>query len=99
MADTNKKEDVLLYKGRPLRRCKNEIYYGDLSEKYIVAIQILDSEKKGELDIGGKMSVSLMLTDSEIRLKDRIVKHSEKQGLYNPLDIGSIWLERALAQK
>lgn len=99
MADSKKKEDVLTYKGKPLRRCKNEIYYGDMSDKYIIAIQILDSEKKGNLDIGGKMNVSLMLTDSDIRLKDRIVKRSEKTGLYNALDIGSVWLERALSGK
>ena len=35
----------------------------------------------------------------EISLKDRVVKKSEKQGLYNALDIGAIWLERALAGK
>ena len=40
-----------------------------------------------------------MYTDPEISLKDRVVKKSEKQGLYNALDIGAIWLERALAGK
>ena len=43
--------------------------------------------------------VQLMYTDPEISLKDRVVKKSEKQGLYNALDIGAIWLERALAGK
>ena len=32
-------------------------------------------------------------------MKDRILKKSEKRGLYEAMDIASIWLERALAEK
>ena len=32
-------------------------------------------------------------------MKNRVLKKSEKQGLYNAMDIGSIWLERTLSGK
>ena len=97
MANETVKEEILIYKDKPLRRCGNELYYGNMEEKYIIAIQVISSQKVGDLDVSAKVIVSLMLTDSDISLKDRIVKSSEKQGLYNALDIGHIWLERALA--
>ena len=57
--------DFLTYKGRPLVRSGDTIYYGSSSEKYVIMLQILS-------------------------------KKSEKNGLYNALDIGAIWLERSL---
>ena len=33
------------------------------------------------------------------RSRDRIVKKSEKDDLYTALDLGCVWLERALAGK
>lgn len=99
MAEDIKNKEILTYKDRPLRRCGNEIYYGNMQDKYIVAMQILGTQKVGDLDVSSKVIVSLMLTDSEIKLKDRIVKSSEKDGLYNALDIAHIWLERALTTK
>lgn len=100
-AKTEKKSDspFLTYKGKPLVRSGNTVYYGNMSDKYVIMLQIMDSENVNGLDISGKILVQLMYTDPEIRTKDRIVKKSEKTGLYNAMDIGAIWLERALAGK
>ena len=51
------------------------------------------------MQMAEKVQIQLMLTDPEVRMKDRIIKKSEKIGLYNAMDIGSIWLERALNEK
>ena len=45
------------------------------------------------------MPLSRRLTDPNARSRDRIVKKSEKDGLYTALDFGCVWLERALAGK
>ena len=45
-----------------------------------------------------RVSIQLMHTDDDMRAKDRIVKSSEKDGLYNAMDLGAVWLERALAE-
>lgn len=89
----------LSYKGRPLRRKDNLIYYGSMSEKYIIMIQILSTQKVDDLDVANKVSVQLQLTDPSARSRDRVVKKSEKDGFYTALDVGVIWLERALAGK
>ena len=93
-----KKNEFLMYKGKPMVRCGNIIYYGNMSDKYVIMIQILETVKKNEMDVASKVLVQLMYTDPDLRAKDRIVKKSEKDGLYNAIDIASIWLERALAE-
>ena len=50
-------------------------------------------------DIASKVSVVLQLTDPNARARDRIVKKSEKDGFYTALDVGCVWLKRALANK
>ena len=92
-------KNALEYKGHPLRRKDNLIYFGDMSDPYIVQIQIMDSKKVKDLDVATKVSVQLQLTDPEIKTKDRIVKKSEKDSLYAAMDLATIWLERALAGK
>ena len=88
--------EFLTYKGKPLVRKDNEIYYGDMSEKYIVKLEILSTKKEGDLTAADKVKVVLMLSDTELTLKSRIIKTSEKSGLYEAMDIGSVWLEREL---
>ena len=96
MADEQK---VLMYKGRPLMRKDNLIYYGSMADSHIVMLQILESKKVGDADIATRVTVQLQLTDPNARSRDRIVKKSEKDGLYTALDFGCVWLERALAGK
>lgn len=87
------------YKGHPLQRKDNIIYYGSFADKYIIMIQILDTKKVKDLDVGTKVSVQLQLTDPSIKSRDRVVKKSEKDGLYAALDVAVVWLERALAAR
>ena len=47
----------LSYKGHPLRRKDNLIYYGTMAEKYIIMLQILDTKKVDDLDVATKVAV------------------------------------------
>ena len=91
--------ELLTYKGRPLMRKDNLIYYGSMADKYIVMLQVLETKKEHDLDLATKVSVQLQLTDPNLRSRDRVVKKSEKDGFYTALDVGCVWLERALASK
>ena len=91
------KAEVLIYKGHPLRRIDNLIYYGTMAEKYIIMMQVMDSKKEQDLNLATKVSVQLQLTDPNLKSRDRIVKKSEKESLYAAMDIAAIWLDRALA--
>lgn len=96
MADAS---NVLMYKGHPLMRKDSLIYYGSMADSHIVMLQVLETKKVGDSDIATRVSVQLQLTDPSAKSRDRIVKKSEKPGLYTALDVGCVWLERALAGK
>ena len=96
MADDKK---FLTYKGHPLMRKDNLIYYGSMADSHIVMLQILETKKVNDIDVATRVSVQLQLTDPAAKSRDRIVKKSEKTGLYTALDFGCVWLERALAGK
>ncbi len=89
-------KEFLQYKNRPLVRCKNTIYYGNMHDDYVIMMTIMDSTKKDDLDISGKISIKLIMTDETKNPLERIVKSSEKEGMYKALDIANIWLTEAL---
>ena len=90
---------VLEYKGHPLQRKDNIIYYGSFADKYIIMMQILDTKKVKDLDVASKVSVQLQMTDPSIKSRDRVVKKAEKESLYAAIDVAAVWLERALASR
>jgi hypothetical protein len=99
MAEKKEKgAEFLTYKGRPLVRSGNTIYYGSMADKYVIMLQIMGSDKVGGLDVSSKVLIQLMYTDPDLRVRDRVVKKSEKNGLYNAMDVGAVWLERALSE-
>lgn len=89
----------LMYKGHPLMRKDNICYYGSMADPYIVILQILESEDFKDLKLATKVSVQLQLTGQTARPRDRVLKKSEKDGFYTALDVGCVWLERALSSK
>ncbi len=95
----SEEKTVLTYKGHPLMRKDNLIYYGSMADSHIVMLQIMESKKVQDMDIATRVSVQLQLTDPAVKSRDRVVKKSEKAGLYAALDVGCVWLERALAGK
>ena len=92
-------KSILTYKGKPLMRKDNVVYYGSMADSHIVMLQILETKKVNGEDVASKVSVELQLTDPNARARDRIVKKSEKDGFYTALDVGCVWLERALNAK
>ena len=92
--DTTKK--MLTYRGRPLVRSGNTIYYGDMADEFVAMLQILDAGDFEGLEISKKVAVQILSTNAELRLKERIKKRTEKNNLYDALKIASIWLERML---
>ena len=93
MADN---QQGLVYRGHPLRRVENLIYYGSMADKYIIMMQVLGTKQVQDINVATKVSVQLQLTDPSVKSRDRVIKKSEKDGFYTALDVGCVWLERAL---
>lgn len=90
----------LVYKGHPLRRKENLIYYGSMADKYIIMLQVMDRKKvDDDLNLSTKVLVQLQFTDPDLKSRDRVVKRTEKSSLYAAMDVAAVWLDRALANK
>ena len=96
MAEEKNVQKFLEYKGRPLVRCGNTIYYGDMNDAYVVCLTIKNSSELEDITLAGDVAIQLLSTDESLSPKDRIIKKSEKNGLFNALDLGAAWLERQL---
>ncbi len=93
-----KKNDFLMYKGKPLVRNGKTVYYGYMSDPYVLIMQITSTRNVNGMEVADRVVVQLVNTDPTVRMKDKIVKKAERKGLYSAMDIGCIWLERELKE-
>ena len=91
-----KKKKLLMYKGKPLIRCGNRIYYGNLEDKYILALDIAESENINGAELSKKVKIQLMDNTGELG-KGQVFRKAERDNLYKAIDIGEWWLHDALS--
>lgn len=92
------KNGFFTYKGKPLVRCGDTLYYGNMSDPFVIKLQIKSKVASGDLEIADKVSIQLLNTDPYVSPRKAIVKTSEKSTLYLAIDIGSVWLQKALKE-
>ena len=92
------KPDVLMYKGRPLVRSGNEIYYGDMAESVVARMEIRDCADFEDLKLPNKVRVFLLSTDESLNPLERMKKNSEKTSLYEAIETAAIWLDLELGK-
>lgn len=85
--------EILQYKGKPLVRRGNMIYYGNPSDKYIILMIVNDSRKVEDLDVSTNVTIQLQESGEGAKL----IKKAERDGMYAAMDIAEYWLEEALA--
>ncbi len=81
------------YKGFPLVRHEDVIYYGNMADDYVVMLQILDKTRINNLDVASKIKIYQMSTDFTLKPNEAIKKTSEKESLYEALDLANAWLK------
>ena len=84
----------IMYKGKPLVREKNVICYGNMTDKYYLFMMVLTTKKVGNEEIPDNILVQVLTTGPN----PKIIKQGNKSGFHDAFDIGTIWLERALAE-
>lgn len=85
----------MMYKGKPLVRKDNELYYGSMTDPYVLHLQILSTTTVADQPVADKIHIALLSTDLSKPEAQRIARQTTKNGLYTALDIGGIWLEKA----
>ena len=91
--------NFLTYKGRPLVRSGDTLYYGSMSDKYVAFIQIQSKKMQGDQEVADRVIVQLLATDETLSLKDRIANKGERKGLYEAIELADIWLNRYLKEE
>lgn len=88
------------YKGRPLVRCGDTIYYGDMSEAYVTKLEIKTKKKIGDMEVADKVNIQLMSTRTDLPPNKLIEKNVDREnGLFEAIDTADVWLERKLGTK
>ncbi len=96
MAAAKKTKD-LTFKGKPVYRKGNKIYYGNLEDKLILEIEILETKKVGDIDVSTKVKFSIQDNTVEEVGTGINYRTGERDDLYKAFDIGSWWLQDALS--
>lgn len=94
-----KTKEFLTYKGKPLVRQGNVLYYGDMSDSYVAMLTVNSSKDFKDLSLADKVMIQIINTDPTVPPKELVIKSGErKNGLYDAVDVASIWLEKALKE-
>jgi len=80
------------YKGKPLVRRGDTLYYGSMWDEYVIMMKILETKPVNGTDIATKVQVWEMLSDKSLNPMQAIKRTSTKEGLYEALDLGAAWL-------
>ena len=86
-------EKILTFKGKPLIRRDDKIYYGSFDEDFMIEMTVTD--KKTELGHEVAGNILIELKDNK---KNTLVKKAERNGFYKAMDIAEFWLLDALGE-
>lgn len=82
--------NYLIYKNKPLVRNENYIIYGDMNDKFYVQLILFD-EKEDSNGNSVPDNILIQILDSSNK---SIAKQEFSRGLYESLELASIWLNR-----
>ena len=82
----------LEYKGKPLVREGDTICYGDMTDKYVLILEIMSYKEVN----GEKVPDDIFIQIINPKNSGDIKNQGSKKGLYDAMGIGLVWLERAL---
>ena len=90
-----RKKKTLTFNEKPIFRCGNRIYYGNLEDKLILVLDILKSKNVKGLEVATEVLVQVMDNTGELG-KGQVFRKATRDDLYKALDIGEWWLKDAL---
>lgn len=81
--------EFLEYKGRPLVRQGDDIFYGDMSEKFYIYMMIMSEKDSASGTLPEQIMVQLCESSTKIPKNQKIVV-----GLKEAFEFADAWLER-----
>ncbi len=87
-------DGFLTYKGKPLVRKDNVLYYGSMAQDVVAMLVVESSYDYRGVSVSDLVELKLILTDPAVDLQNVMVKRSVRKGLFDALDIACIWIDR-----
>ncbi len=87
--------NYLIYKGKPLVREGNTIYYGNMDDDYVLLFVIMTTKQELGREVPDMIIIQILSTKENMK----IVKQDVKKGFYEAFDTGVIWLERYVGEE
>lgn len=94
-----KKNPFFCYKNRPLVRQGDTLYYGNMSDGFTVKLRVKDIKKVKGLNVATNVAIQLLDVDPATPQNEQILRASEKEGLYQALDVACAWLEKYVSMQ
>lgn len=92
-----KKKKALTYKGKPIYRKGNKIFYGNLEDPLILVLDIVETKNVNGLKVGTKIKFSIQDNTVDEVGTGTNYRSGEREDLYKAFDIGAWWLQDALS--
>lgn len=91
MLDVNgvKSNEFIEYKGRPLVRQGDDIYYGDMSDKFYIYMMIMNETETENGTLPTQIMVQLLDSNTKSPKEQKILS-----GFKDAFDFADAWLER-----
>lgn len=89
---------IPVFKNKPLVRCSNTIYYGNISDNYIIKMEIVSTGMSFDETVANNVTIQLLSTNPQLSARQKILKQCKRNGLYESMDIAYTWLEKAIEE-
>lgn len=88
-------DKILKYFEKPIIRKGKQIFYGNVNDRYILKLTILESNNINDLDVATKVRVEIQDNTTDFG-NGKTYRKTERENLYTALDLGMFWLSEAL---
>ncbi|MCH5184487.1 MAG: hypothetical protein J1F64_00035 [Oscillospiraceae bacterium] len=86
---------AFMYRGKPIIRKGDRIFYGNLDDRYILTLTVLEAAEMNGVNAATKVKVEIQDNDGVLGT-GKTYRKTERENLYRALDIGTFWLSEAL---
>lgn len=86
--------NFFMYKDYPLVRCGKQIYYGYMSEPYVVMMEVTHESQVDSMSVADEIKVYMMSTKEANPMK-AIVNNAKRGTLLEAVELGNAWLKRS----
>ena len=89
MSTTSK---YIMFHGKPLVREGQQIFYGNMDDKYILFLGIMTTKEVNGKQVPDDIMIQIQSTAAD----HKVIKVGKKNGLYEAFEYGRVWLDTEL---